>query len=184
MTWMRWEKRERSKDKETGEPVMCMEFVPHIGTREEFMEEFIAKFEEWMPHVYRDRNFKFMGKLQLERMASPEQMTTPTMMMSRADFASAVEILRVYSETCSFPERFNACCTVAVYRPRLELDYRVRRKWGKRKVSLTTTTQPPHRHPTTTPAPTTTTTTNHCHHYHHHHHHHYPYSSCVACYCD
>jgi hypothetical protein len=115
---------------------MCMEFVPHTGTREEFMEEFIAKFAEWMPHVYRDRNFKFMSKLQLERMASPEQMANPTMTITRSDFASAIEIQRVFSETCAFPERFNACCTVAVYRPTTVQDYTQRRKWGKRKVSL------------------------------------------------
>ena len=89
-----------------------------------------------MPHVYRDRNFKFMSKLQLERMASPEQMANPTMTITRSDFASAIEIQRVFSETCAFPERFNACCTVAVYRPTTVQDYTQRRKWGKRKVSL------------------------------------------------
>ena len=70
MTWMRWEQRVRGKSRETGESVMCMEFVPHTATRAEFMEEFIAKFEEWMPHVWRDRNFKFMSKLRLEQMSS------------------------------------------------------------------------------------------------------------------
>jgi hypothetical protein len=124
----------RGKSRETGEPVMCMEFVPHTGTRAEFMEEFIAKFEEWMPHVYRDRNFKFMSKLQLQRMSSPEEMATPTMMITRADFGTAVQIYRLFSDTCSFPERFNVCCTVAVYRPRVVKDYRQRRKWGKKRV--------------------------------------------------
>ncbi len=136
MTWMRWEQRERGKNRETGEPIMCMEFVPYTGTREEFMEEFIAKFEEWMPHVYHDRNFKFMSKMQLERMANPELMADPTMMITRSDFAAAIEIPRVFSETCSYPERFNACCTVAVYRPSIVLDYTQRRKLGQRKVGF------------------------------------------------
>ena len=148
MTWMRWEQRVRGKSRETGEPVMCMEFVPHTGTRAEFMEEYIAKFEEWMLHVYRDRNFKFMSRLQLERMSSPEQMATPTMMVSRVDFATAVEILRMFSETCSFPERFNVCCTVVVYRPRVVQDYRQRRQWGKKKVGQPVTPA------TSLPAPT------------------------------
>jgi len=132
ITWMRWEQRERGKNRETGEAVMCAEFVPHTGTRAEFMEEFVAKFEEWMPHVYRDRNTKFMVKLQLERMASPEQMERPSVLMSRVDFGTAVEIPRIYSATCSYPERFNVCCTVAVYRPHLVKDYR--RSWKQRKV--------------------------------------------------
>ena len=38
MTWMRWEQRVRGKSRETGESVMCMEFVPHTATRAEFME--------------------------------------------------------------------------------------------------------------------------------------------------
>ncbi len=88
ITWMRWEQRIRGKSRETGESVMCMEFVPHTGTRAEFMKEFIAKFAEWMPHVYRDQNFKFMRKLQLECMSSPEKMARPTMMITRVNFAA------------------------------------------------------------------------------------------------
>jgi hypothetical protein len=38
--WMRWEPRLRGINRETGEPVMCMEWVPHLGTRAEFMKEF------------------------------------------------------------------------------------------------------------------------------------------------
>ena len=55
-----------------------------------------------MPHVYRDRNMKFMVKLQLERMASPERMDMPLVLMSRGDFGTAIEPPRIYSETLGF----------------------------------------------------------------------------------
>ena len=46
MTWMRFEFRQRGINRITGEPVMCTEFVPHAGTRREFMLEYRAKLEE------------------------------------------------------------------------------------------------------------------------------------------
>ena len=48
-TWHRWEWRERGKNRETGESVLCIEFVPHIRTRREYMIEFRAKYELLMP---------------------------------------------------------------------------------------------------------------------------------------
>ena len=53
-----------------------MEFVPHIGTRKEFMIEFRAQYELWMPNMHRDRCFELMLKLQAERIASRSEWST------------------------------------------------------------------------------------------------------------
>ena len=78
---------------------MCMEWVPHLGMRAEFMKEFRDQFELWMPHVHRDRVLKFMLRLQAEHMTSPEQMEHPTIGNVRADFAAAIEIIRMFLAT-------------------------------------------------------------------------------------
>ncbi len=39
-TWMRWKLRLRDKSRETGEPIICTEWVSYLGTRAEFMKEF------------------------------------------------------------------------------------------------------------------------------------------------
>ncbi len=114
---MRWEQRERGNNKETGEPSMCLEFVPHVGTRREFMEEFQAQYELWMPHVHRDRVRKFMCHKQVEYVSSPEQIANPTVAISKADCSTAVEVQRIFSATCAFPERFNVFCLVSAKRP-------------------------------------------------------------------
>jgi hypothetical protein len=101
-TWMRWGPRLSNKNRETGEPVMCMEWVPHLGTRAEFIKEFREQFELWMLHVHRDRVLKFMLRLQAEHMTSPERMANPTVGNMRADFAAGIEIIRAFSATCAF----------------------------------------------------------------------------------
>lgn len=50
--WKRWEPRETSKNRETGEAVMTMEFSPVSGTRKEFMAEYGAQLEFYMPHIH------------------------------------------------------------------------------------------------------------------------------------
>ncbi len=45
--------RERGENRESGEPVTCMEFVPHIRTRKHFMIEFRAQYELWIPNIHR-----------------------------------------------------------------------------------------------------------------------------------
>ncbi len=68
---------------------LCSEWVPHVGTRREFMEEFQKQYELWMPqHVHRDRVWKFMCHKQVEYICSPEQMANPTVVISKADFAT------------------------------------------------------------------------------------------------
>ena len=54
-----------------------MEFVPHIGTRAEFMDENQVQFERWMPQINDDRERKFMTYAQADHLASPEQMANP-----------------------------------------------------------------------------------------------------------
>ena len=122
-SWHRWEQRERGKNRDTGEAITCMEFVPHIGTRAEFMREYRREFELWMPHVHDDNELKFMLKLQEEEMTSPEQRASPTMSNTRADFGAAIEIQRLFSATCAFPERINLACLVMSYLPEEVLDF-------------------------------------------------------------
>jgi len=103
-TWMRRELRLRDKSRETDEPIMCTEWVPYLGTRAEFMKEFREQFELWM-HVHRDRVLMFMLRLQAEHMTSPEHMEHPTVGNVRADFAAAIEIIRMFSATSAFAEK-------------------------------------------------------------------------------
>ncbi len=99
-TWHRWEQRERGTTGETGEATLCLGWVPHVGTRRKFMEElFQAQCELWMPHVHRDRVRQFMCHKQVECMFSPEQFANPGVAISKADFATAVEVPRFFSAT-------------------------------------------------------------------------------------
>ena len=134
MTWMRWEQQVRGHDKETGEARMCLEFVPHVGTRLEFTEEFQAQYEMWMPHVHRDRVRKFMCHKQVEYVSSLEQIANPTVAISKADFATTVEVQRIFSATCAFPERFNVFCLVSVHCPKAVTNYRKKKAWGRRRA--------------------------------------------------
>ena len=71
------------------------------------MEEFQAQYELWVSFVHRDCVCKFMYHKQVEYVSSPEQMANPTVTISKADFATAIEVQRIFSATCAFPERFN-----------------------------------------------------------------------------
>ncbi len=96
---------EGQRAREIGEPVVCTEWIPYLGTRAEFMMKFREQFELWMPHVHRDRVLKFMLRLQAEHMTSPEQMEHPTVGNMRTDFAAAIEIIRMFSATCAFAHK-------------------------------------------------------------------------------
>ena len=98
------------------------------------MEEFQAQYELWMPHVHRDRVRKFMCHKQVEYVSSPEQIANPTVAISKADYATAVEVQRIFSATCAFPERFNVFCLVSAKRPEAVVNFRRRKAWGHRRI--------------------------------------------------
>ena len=83
------------------------------------MEEFQAQYELWMSFVHRDCVCKFMYHKQVEYVSSPEQMANPTVTISKADFATAIEVQRIFSATCAFPERFNVFCLVSANHPKV-----------------------------------------------------------------
>ncbi len=69
-----------------------MEFVPHIRTRRQFMIEFRAQYELWIPNIHRDRCLKPILKLQAERMVNPGRMEHSTLGNMCADFTEAIGI--------------------------------------------------------------------------------------------
>jgi hypothetical protein len=88
------------------------------------MKEYHEQFELWMPHVHRNRILKFMLRLQAEYKTSPVQILHPTVGNMRADFAAAIEILRVFSATFAFADKINVGCLVIAYMPKETVDYR------------------------------------------------------------
>jgi hypothetical protein len=119
-------------NRESGQPVMTMEFSPVSGTRKEFMAEFGAKLELYMPHIHLVRLSRINLKLQIEYMQKPEQMEDPTVAMSVSDYAAQLETPREFTGTCCTKEKHNNCVTCIGYKPYPHVIHR--KAWGKRKV--------------------------------------------------
>ena len=129
--WKRWEPRETGRNRETGQSAMTMEFSPVSGTRKEFMAEFGAKLELYMPHIHLVRLSRVNLKLQTEFMQTPEQMANPTVALSVSDYAAQHETPREFTGTCCSKEKHNDCVTCIGYKP---YNHVINRKaWGKRR---------------------------------------------------
>ena len=114
---------------------MTMEFSPVSGTRKEFMAEYGAQLEFYMPHIHLVRLARVNLKLQGEFMQTPEQMAKPTVALSVSDYAAQHETLREFTGTCCNKEKHNDCVTCIGYKP---FKHTINRKsWGKRKEDTT-----------------------------------------------
>lgn len=127
--WSRWQPRETGVSRETGEPIFQMEFVPCCGTRAEFLEEYSAKFTEYMPHIQSVRLTAQSKRKQEEHLKLTEDTTTCT---SVADYTAQIEIPREYAATCAYRAKHNCCVSVVGYKPKKE--DRFLRAHGKRLV--------------------------------------------------
>jgi hypothetical protein len=125
--WSRWQPRETGVSRETGEPIFQMEFVPCCGTRAEFLEEFSAKFTEYMPHIQSVRLAAQSKRKQEEHLKLTQDTTTNT---SVTDYTAQIEVPREYAATCAYNAKHNCCVSVVGYKPKEE--DRFLRAHGKR----------------------------------------------------
>ena len=132
MMWYRFELTQIGVNKDTKEPIMSMEFRPVFGTRREFLEEFIAQLELYIPHKQDDRLqrnnlWRSMEQIMLEK-------ENPTVAMLIADYAAQFETTRWTTPTCGVKSSHNNCVMVISCKP--EQVKKVVRKWGRREASV------------------------------------------------
>lgn len=125
--WQRWEPRETGVNKETGETNYSPEFVPCKGTRAEFLVEYQAQFERYMPHIQLVRILRQTRKKQEERLQDNEDESVG---ISVSDYAAQIETPRDYTATCAYRAKHNCCVSVIGYKPKPTTVHR--KKWGKR----------------------------------------------------
>ena len=109
--WHRWEEVEYKIDEETGKPKTQIDFVPHRGTRKDFMGEFKGMFAKWLSH---DQFFKVVYqsfKKQEEYLHSQDVEISREVCISVCDYASQININRYFSSTCTH-EKINCCVLV------------------------------------------------------------------------
>lgn len=88
MKWFRWVPMERGKDS-SGAPYTCMEFVPHTGTRAEFLQEFREKLAQWLSHRLEIRWTRKNWKM-IEHLRQTDDFYANNVATVSADFASQV----------------------------------------------------------------------------------------------
>ena len=129
--WFRYEPTQVGTSKETREPIMSDEFRPVFGTREEFITEFIAKLELYLPHKQDDRLQRNNLRLSMEHIQA--EIENPTVAMTISDYAAQFEIVRWTTPTCGIKSSHNNCVMMISCKPESVKKYV--RKWGKRAAS-------------------------------------------------
>lgn len=112
-TWHRWEPRLRSTN-DDGKDYYSDEWVPHKGTRREFLEELQFAVESgsnpWLFHTWRHKMIRHAIKLHESR----KDGVTVT---EWSDYAAQPEIRRAHTATCANAEKVNELVTVVGYKP-------------------------------------------------------------------
>lgn len=135
--WYRYEPTQVGTNKDTMEPIMSEEFRPVFGTRKEFIKEFIAKFELFVPHKQDDRLQRNNLWLSMEHIMTEKE--NPTIAMILTDYAAQFEVVRWTTPTCGVKSSHNNCVMMISCKP--EEVKKVVRKWGKRKASVENVTK-------------------------------------------
>ena len=109
-TWRRWEPKLRSENAE-GKKFYSDEWVPHEGTRAEFLKELRASIKDsYLFHVWRHQLIRHAIKLHESR----KDGKTAT---EWSDYAAVLDLERGKAVTCGVPERINELVTVMGYKP-------------------------------------------------------------------
>lgn len=112
-TWHRWEPRLRGTNDE-GKDFYSDEWVPHKGTRCEFLEEIRHAVESggnpWLLHTWRHKMIRHAIKL---HEAQKDNVTATEW----SDYAAQPEIRRARTATCANAEKVNELVTVVGYNP-------------------------------------------------------------------
>ena len=111
MRWHAWEPRLRGTSKD-GSDFYADELVPRDGRRAQFMREFVASVEVYLPHIWEVRLMRHAVRLFEER---KDEFTVTRL----SDYASQVPIVRPSTATCQSKEHINNCVSVMGYSPRL-----------------------------------------------------------------
>ena len=129
MWWMRYEPTQVGNDSETGEPIFTSEFVPHRGPRKDFLEEFVEKLEQYMPHIQDNKIQRNNLRLSLDHVVAEKD--APTVAITNSDYAAQFETIRWTNPTCAVRQAQNNCVMMITCKP--EEVTKTVRKWGKRK---------------------------------------------------
>lgn len=110
MDWWRWEPKLRSENAE-GKKFYSDEWVPHRGTRAEFLRELRTAIKDsYLSHDWRHLLIRHAIKLHESR----KDGLTGT---EWSDYAAVLDLTRGKTVTCGVPERINELVTVMGYKP-------------------------------------------------------------------
>jgi hypothetical protein len=110
MRWHAWEPRLRGTSKD-GSDFYADELVPRDGPRAQFMLDFVAAVDAYLPHIWEVRLMRHACRLFEER---KDQVT----LTRHSDYASQVPIVRASTATCQSKEQINNCVSVMGFKPR------------------------------------------------------------------
>ena len=116
--WKRYENIQSGVNKETGKPFYRSEFVLHIGTTAEFLEEFTTEYKSWLPHYHRDRLIKNNKRLlndHIQRMELDRAVT----LQSVSDYAAQPSLPREFTPTCQNKQKMNNCAMLLSFKPQV-----------------------------------------------------------------
>ena len=131
--WKRYEKKISGTNSETGEPFYRSEFVLHVGTANEFLEEFMDKYKMRLPHFFLDRFIKNNKRILAEHVQRTE-LTNPKTLQSVSDYAAQPSLPREFTPTCSAKQKMNSCVALLSFKPH-EVN-RIIQKRGKREARV------------------------------------------------
>ena len=129
--WKRYENLISGVNNETGEPFYRSEFVVHVGTAEEFTEEFTTQYASWLPHFHLDRLIKNNKRLLNDHVQRTE-LGKSTTLQSVSDYASQPSLPREFTPTCQNKQKMNNCVMLLSFKPH-KVTMHIQKR-GKRKA--------------------------------------------------
>ena len=87
---------ENQKPSQQIEPFYRSEFVLHVGTAKEFLEEFTDKYKIWLPHFFLDRFIKNNKRILNDHVQRTE-LTNPKTLQSVSDYAAQPTLPREFT---------------------------------------------------------------------------------------
>ena len=92
------------------------EFVLHVGTANEFLEEFMDKYKIWLPLFFLDRFIKNIKRILNDHVQRTE-LTNPKTLQSVSDYAAQPSLPREFTPTCSAKQKMNSCVALLSFKP-------------------------------------------------------------------
>ena len=126
-SWKRYENIQSGVNRETSEPFYRSEFVVHIGTVVEFIQEFTGEYKSWLPHHHLDRLIKNNKRLLNDHVQRTEcsealqrteaEVRKAKTLQSVTDYAAQPSLAREFTPTCQNKQKMNNCVMLLSFNP-------------------------------------------------------------------